>query len=611
MSQFTRLLRRFGRDESGVFAVIFGLMAIVLIALGGAVVDYVSLEQTRARAQTALDAAALALQRDIDRVGVTKEDIRLRAENIVKERIGDTRVSVKVDRISIEPESGRLLLGGDFTLPTMFVSLVGVNQLGASFTSEAMQGAVNMEVAIALDITGSMEGSRITDLQNASYELIETILANNGGDTTARVALVPYAQSVNAGIYADALRGPIRLPRTIQNITWSSGSAKTISSIDKNNPAKVNVTNHGFLVNDWVYITGVSSMTQVNNKPFRVSTIGNGFFTLAGVDARNYSKGTGGSVIKCLAANCDPVITSPGHGYAEGEQIIITGARGITDFNNIAFNISTVTANSFVLPGASFSRTSTYSTNSGRFYCNWQSATVGCSEYQFRNIWNQTRTNAYTTCVTDRVAPINDRAPSTTFASRNYPEPKNGCISNSIVPLTTDEGALDNAIKAFEASGSTAGSLGILWSWYMLAPNFGNVWPDNRPAPYNEDDLLKAVIIMTDGAFNTVHCNGVVAKNSGPGSSIYSYGDFDYINCDAANGDAEKQAKAYCAAMKNGTGIVVYTVGFGITKGSDAAKLLEGCATSTSNAFLAENGDALIGAFRQIARNISALRLTL
>ncbi|NGP17361.1 TadE/TadG family type IV pilus assembly protein [Devosia aurantiaca] len=72
MSQFTKLLRRFGRDERGVFAVIFGLMAIVLIALGGAVVDYVSLEQTRARAQTALDAAALALQRDIEKVGVTK-----------------------------------------------------------------------------------------------------------------------------------------------------------------------------------------------------------------------------------------------------------------------------------------------------------------------------------------------------------------------------------------------------------------------------------------------------------------------------------------------------------------------------------------------------------
>ena len=58
-------LKRFRADERGVFAIMFGLMAVVLIAMGGAVVDYVSLEQTRNRAQVALDAAALALQPEI------------------------------------------------------------------------------------------------------------------------------------------------------------------------------------------------------------------------------------------------------------------------------------------------------------------------------------------------------------------------------------------------------------------------------------------------------------------------------------------------------------------------------------------------------------------
>ncbi|NGP17360.1 ubiquitin-activating E1 FCCH domain-containing protein [Devosia aurantiaca] len=520
-------------------------------------------------------------------------------------------MSVKVDRITIEPESGRLLLGGQFVLPTSFVSLVGVNQLSASFTSEAMQGSVNMEVSLALDITGSMKGTRITDLQKASYELIDTILANNSGDTTAKIALVPYAQSVNAGAYAETLRGPIRQQRTIQAINWSTGTAKVITSIERTNLATVNAVNHGFQVNDWVYISNVVGMTQVNSKAFKVSSIAAGSFTLTGVNATSYTRGTGGTVIKCLAANCDPVITSNGHGYAEGEQIIITGALGLTDLNNKTFNISSVTANSFVLANATFNRLNLYIANSGRFYCDWQTAAVGCTQYTFTNVNGASRTNAVTSCVTDRIAPINDRKPSTTFASRNYPEPNNGCIANSVVPLTSDAGVLDAAIGDLEASGSTAGALGILWSWYMLAPNFGEVWPASRPAPYNEDDLLKAVIIMTDGEFNTVHCNGVVARNSTSGSSIYSYGNADYINCAAPNGDAYTQARAYCNAMKSGTGIVVYTVGFGISKGSTAANLLETCATSTANAFLAENGADLITAFRQIARNISALRLTL
>src|SRR5690606_12654937 len=146
MFQFVPLLRRFAKDESGVFAVLFGLMAIVLIALGGATVDYVTLEQTRQRAQVALDAAALALQPDIYAPGMTAETIRSRAEAMVLERIGDINIiEAKVDVVETDLDAGRLYLAGDFTLPTLFVSLVGVTQLQAGFSAEAVRGAVDIE----------------------------------------------------------------------------------------------------------------------------------------------------------------------------------------------------------------------------------------------------------------------------------------------------------------------------------------------------------------------------------------------------------------------------------------------------------------------------------
>ena len=53
---------RFRRDESGVFVVLFAVLALVLIATSGAVVDFTYMQTARTRAQTALDAAALALQ---------------------------------------------------------------------------------------------------------------------------------------------------------------------------------------------------------------------------------------------------------------------------------------------------------------------------------------------------------------------------------------------------------------------------------------------------------------------------------------------------------------------------------------------------------------------
>ena len=188
---------------------------------------------------------------------------------------------------------------------------------------------------------------------------------------------------------------------------------------------------------------------------------------------------------------------------------------------------------------------------------------------------------------------------------RNYPEPGNGCTSHQIVPLTSNKPALHAAINALVDNGSTSGSLGVLWSWYMLAPNFGYVWPvESRPAAYRGDNLLKAAIIMTDGEFNTVHCNGVVARNTGTGSGGGK------INCDAPNGDPYDQARAYCNAMKaSANGIIVYTVGFGISPGTPAADFMSSCASTSENAYLAQNGAALTAAFRQIAQNISALRV--
>jgi hypothetical protein len=207
MFQFAPLLGRFAKDESGVFAVLFGLMAIVLIALGGATVDYVSLEQTRQRAQVALDAAALALQPEIYLPGMTSESIRSRAEAIVLERIGDINlINAEVDGIEIDLEAGRLLLSGRLTVPTIFVSLVGVTQL--DYLIDAI----------------------VQDTQTPNY---------------SKMALIPYAQAVNVGSYATALRGPIRAARDVSNIAWTTGTTKSITNVSSHSTARITSASHG------------------------------------------------------------------------------------------------------------------------------------------------------------------------------------------------------------------------------------------------------------------------------------------------------------------------------------------------------------------------------
>ena len=107
-----------------------------------------------------------------------------------------------------------------------------------------------------------------------------------------------------------------------------------------------------------------------------------------------------------------------------------------------------------------------------------------------------------------------DTAPSVAPVGKNYPGSDVPCLTNQILPLSSNKTTLHNRINALTDGGSTAGHIGIAWGWYMISPNFGYLWPaDSQPAPYDTLNLLKAAVIMTDGEFNTVHCNGAIAQN--------------------------------------------------------------------------------------------------
>src|SRR5690606_39741426 len=103
--------------------------------------------------------------------------------------------------------------------PTYFVQLVGVRQVGAAFASEVVRGAVDVEVSVALDVTGSMRGQPLLDLKAAVRELVDTVVQDVQTPNYTKMALVPYSQAVNAGNYATALRGPVRGPRAISSVT--------------------------------------------------------------------------------------------------------------------------------------------------------------------------------------------------------------------------------------------------------------------------------------------------------------------------------------------------------------------------------------------------------
>ena len=120
------------------------------------------------------------------------------------------------------------------------------------------------------------------------------------------------------------------------------------------------------------------------------------------------------------------------------------------------------------------------------------------------------------------------------------------------VPLSSNKTSLKSSIDSFNAAGSTAGQIGIGWGWYMVSPNFNTLWPSNGAGAYNTAQTLKAVVIMTDGEFNTPYCNGVISRDAGSGSGSNS----SKIDCASTNGSPFAQGRSLCDGMK-ARGVVV------------------------------------------------------
>jgi Flp pilus assembly protein TadG len=705
MQRILELLKRFRSDERGAFLVLFGVLAIVLVATSGAVVDYTSIEQARTRAQVALDAAALGLQPEIYATGAVAS-IKTKAQNLLVQQLNTSAAEswsicaeqaippcAEIDDVIIDTTQGTLHLEARLKIPTAFVALIGFPSLDARLMAESTRGSVDVEVAVALDITGSMKGQKIEDLKTATKDLIDIVVQDLQKPTYSRVALVPYSMAVNVGSHAADVRGPITAGKAITSAAWASGTAKaisgaawkvsgtdrSISAITKASPASVTTSgNHGYSDGQTVYISGANGMTEINDRAYVITVTNNRRFTLDGVNSSGYGTYSGGSgtASRCQVTTCDVVITSSSHGFANGDSVYVTGIAGLTQLNNKVFTVANKVANSFELadtsgtPGTyssssdtatkcqvlltcevlvtssghglsngdivyitgvngmtqlnnkvfavSNSTANTFSlvqtgplhgtyasyTSGGTAYC----TAAGCEYYYFQNASSGWKLFQVSTCATERTTNAwNDEAPSTTHLGRNYSGSNNPCPTPTITPLTSSKDNLKAAVDELTDGGSTAGHLGLAWAWYMLAPNFAYLWPDaeNKPAAYTTPNLMKVLILMTDGEFNTVYCNGVISKDSTSGSG----GAADHINCNAPNGSGWTQATKQCDAIK-AAGIELYTVGFDIADNQTLQELMASCATSAAHAHLASDGAALKAAFQEIAQNISALRLS-
>ena len=627
------------RQTQGNVALMFAIALPILMMITLGAVDLHQASKVKAELQDALDAAALAAARSVysDNVNINRVGMAALKANmpryfqagsddtatfvLANNRVtGEARVNVKVLVANIFlPPYGKLL---DDYLP------VGSR-------SEVLRASRNVEVAMALDITGSMDNctrncpptSKLQDLQAAAKDLIDIVVQDQQTPFYSKVALVPYAAGVNVGSLAAQARGPLdSTTRSVTAASWVSGTVRTITSISRASPTTITSNGHGFATGDRVVLWNVQDIPALNGVPYEVARISNNQFQLRTLSASNAASSYQGSststtksayVAKCVRSDCGLTITAAGHGLSVNDHVRLTSMGGLPQLNEAGFRVASVSGSQLILNSTrslGLAQTSkggvSYSGGgqlmNGRDGAEWR---VFSTADGYINVLPSS------TCVSERVGVerYTEARPSTAYVGRSYLGSDNACPSAAITPLTASATTLKAKIDQLRKSGSTAGQIGIGWAWYMLSPNFASLFDGaGKPGEYAPSETLKVAILMTDGEFNTPFRDGVIALDAGSGSGALN----THINLNSSNGDPFIQSVELCRAMQ-ARGVVVYTVGFDL--GSDTGKpnvvdsaldVMRQCATSEQTHFFEANSGAdLKEAFRAIGRDITRLRI--
>ena len=196
--------KNFARDERGNVALMVSLSLPALVLMVGGGVDYANTLQRKAQLQNAVDSALLATHlhyqknpklSDADLQTYFDRHLKASMPSKLRSVLSITQEQVEMDR---KNDTLRAWVKADSR--TNFLRLAAINKINISTFAEVQASPSYTEVALVLDTTGSMRGSKIAELKKAAKNFLNTIHAKLGGDPNAfKVAVVPFSMHVNVG----------------------------------------------------------------------------------------------------------------------------------------------------------------------------------------------------------------------------------------------------------------------------------------------------------------------------------------------------------------------------------------------------------------------------
>lgn len=194
-----RKARRLVRNQDGSVGMLFGLALIPMVAAAGVAIDYSRASQARSQLQAAADSAVLAVARQAP--ALTDAQLTEEAQRHF-EAVLTQRPDLHAAPVSVTRNGRKVQIVAAGVLPTTFMKVLGLYQMDVATRVEAGFGDRKVEIALALDNTGSMaSANKMVELKKATRNLLAAArAAAPSGGGMIKVSIVPF----DTGVRVDA-----------------------------------------------------------------------------------------------------------------------------------------------------------------------------------------------------------------------------------------------------------------------------------------------------------------------------------------------------------------------------------------------------------------------
>jgi Flp pilus assembly protein TadG len=447
------ILSRFwsGRDgRKGNVAIIFSLAVIPVIGGIGAAIDYSMANSNRASMQKALDATGLALAKLMP---LNQTEMNQKGWEVFSANLGTLKVSMPQSGLVITtPSTGKINLVATGQYTPQISGLIGIQTFPVSAHTQVQWGIKKLELALVLDVTGSMDSQgRMIELKKATKNLLTTLKDAAKQPNDVRVAIVPFAAQVNVdatNVNASWLDWSFWEAEPAYMSTWLA-NANNLATWEQTGPG--------------------------DSCPFSTNT--HGFRCVASPNSTNTTS------------------TIPSNGTFAGYICPgnTTGDNGLRDTTKIGLRYngcySSTQRSRQVSSGSNASCGSLPSCS-----CSGNGSNRRCNQIYFEHVWVKNAKSAWDGCVRDRAQSydVNDTTPTST--ATNFQPFQNYYCPPAMMPLTSDWTALNSKVDSFASAGATNIAIGLVWGLHSLTASQPLTQTNTT-----EPQLTRAIILMTDG----------------------------------------------------------------------------------------------------------------